>query len=225
MSDFKVSVPRPCPKDWEAMSPTESGRHCSFCAKTVVDFTSMNAEQIKNFFIQRREQEVCGHFRVSQLATTPTPRLHSRLNRLYQYLDSKISLPFLRTAALFSLSLCMTLVGCENPTKEKTVSAKDTVTTKDTIKTQVTTQEPTLTGDSISIKPNDAILQGGARPINPHIKGKTLFIEPKDSALTTLGLTSPPKEKPFVNGEPVYEKPEVNIMGKSLLIKDSSDTK
>ena len=31
---------RACPEDWQQMTPTPQGRHCSSCNRTVVDFTA-----------------------------------------------------------------------------------------------------------------------------------------------------------------------------------------
>lgn len=64
---LKISVPEPCHEDWNAMTPNEQGRHCTSCAKTVVDFTSMSDEAIKHFFIIKKEEKVCGRFKNEQL--------------------------------------------------------------------------------------------------------------------------------------------------------------
>ncbi len=37
---FKIS--EPCHENWDAMTPSEQGRHCASCDKEVVDFTSMS---------------------------------------------------------------------------------------------------------------------------------------------------------------------------------------
>jgi len=64
---FKISIPKPCHEDWSEMSPNEQGRHCNACAKTVVDFTAMSDDQVKNFFINKKEERVCGRFQQKQL--------------------------------------------------------------------------------------------------------------------------------------------------------------
>ena len=64
---LNISIPTPCHEDWEAMIPNEKGRHCNSCVKTVVDFTTMSDEEIKNFFLNRKEEKVCGRFRTEQL--------------------------------------------------------------------------------------------------------------------------------------------------------------
>ncbi len=64
---LKISIPQPCHEDWNEMSPNEQGRHCSSCAKTVVDFTVLSDDEVKNFFINKKEERVCGRFKQTQL--------------------------------------------------------------------------------------------------------------------------------------------------------------
>lgn len=45
IASVKVSIPKPCYENWNSMSIDEKGRFCSVCAKTVIDFTKMNAEE------------------------------------------------------------------------------------------------------------------------------------------------------------------------------------
>jgi len=39
MTDLRISTP--CAADWNSMRPNAGGRHCSLCAKTVVDLTCL----------------------------------------------------------------------------------------------------------------------------------------------------------------------------------------
>ena len=65
---LKISIPTPCHEDWNKMTPDETGRHCSACAKSVVDFTGMSDEEVKHFFLNKKEDEkVCGRFKQIQL--------------------------------------------------------------------------------------------------------------------------------------------------------------
>jgi hypothetical protein len=64
---LKISIPVPCHQDWGAMTPTEQGRHCTSCAKTVIDFTSMSDDEVKYFFINKKEEKICGRFKNEQL--------------------------------------------------------------------------------------------------------------------------------------------------------------
>lgn len=65
---LKINIPTPCHEDWNAMIPNTQGRHCNACAKTVVDFTAMTDDEVKYFFLNKKEGEkVCGRFRNEQL--------------------------------------------------------------------------------------------------------------------------------------------------------------
>jgi hypothetical protein len=64
---LKISIPEPCHEDWNKMTPDETGRHCSSCAKSVVDFTGMSDHEVKHFFLNKKEEKVCGRFRQTQL--------------------------------------------------------------------------------------------------------------------------------------------------------------
>ena len=64
---LKISIPTPCNEDWNKMTPNETGRHCSSCAKSVVDFTGMSDYDVQHFFLNKKEEETCGRFKQSQL--------------------------------------------------------------------------------------------------------------------------------------------------------------
>ncbi|CAM3634873.1 hypothetical protein [Flavobacterium chungbukense] len=69
MKKHKISIPEPCHEDWNTMKPNENGRFCLSCSKTVIDFTSMLPEEIQHFFIQNKNEKICGRFKKSQLDT------------------------------------------------------------------------------------------------------------------------------------------------------------
>ncbi|MBP4139463.1 hypothetical protein [Flavobacterium geliluteum] len=66
---FKLAIPEPCSQDWNQMTPTENGRFCASCVKTVVDFSTMLPAEVQQFFIQNQNQNICGRFKASQLDT------------------------------------------------------------------------------------------------------------------------------------------------------------
>ncbi|GAA5083016.1 hypothetical protein GCM10023210_01040 [Chryseobacterium ginsengisoli] len=63
---MKLTIPKPCHENWEAMTPEEKGRFCSVCSKTVRDFTVASDEEILNVFSTNSEN-ICGKFNESQL--------------------------------------------------------------------------------------------------------------------------------------------------------------
>jgi len=70
-SSFTPSIPRPCPKNWADMSPTEAGRFCGSCQTEVVDFTRMSDAEVFTYLAARRGQQVCG--RIITTGATPPP--------------------------------------------------------------------------------------------------------------------------------------------------------
>lgn len=64
---MKPHIPIPCSEDWNNMKIGQIGRHCGVCDKTVVDFTQKSRHEILSYLIENRNQEVCGHVKMSQL--------------------------------------------------------------------------------------------------------------------------------------------------------------
>ena len=89
---LKITIPKPCYENWEAMARHQQGRHCTACAKTVVDFTVMTDEAIKNYFIQQKEEKICGRFKQGQLhritIALPVNILHIIMPRWKQFLTA-----------------------------------------------------------------------------------------------------------------------------------------
>ncbi len=52
-----VHIPTPCPESWDAMTPTDVGRHCAACAKTVVGFTPMSQDKILAYLAAHKGQQ------------------------------------------------------------------------------------------------------------------------------------------------------------------------
>lgn len=66
-SKLKITIPKPCHENWNAMSPKEKGRFCGSCSKTVVDFTKKSPSEIKEYLVEHKSERVCGHFYKKQL--------------------------------------------------------------------------------------------------------------------------------------------------------------
>lgn len=67
MNNFKLSIPDPCDENWNKMTPTQKGKFCGSCQKEVTDFSKMNKEEIRNFFIEKAGESTCGRFENRQL--------------------------------------------------------------------------------------------------------------------------------------------------------------
>jgi hypothetical protein len=77
MKKFELSIPKPCHENWDAMTPSEQGRFCGACKKTVIDFSNMTDHQVAQFF-KKPVGGMCGRFHPDQLDRTmefPTKRI------------------------------------------------------------------------------------------------------------------------------------------------------
>lgn len=106
-----ITVPKPCHEDWNKMTPVEKGAYCKACAKTVVDFTSMTDDEVKNYFISNASQKTCGHFRSDQLADSELAGILNKPIPLWK--------KFLAMLLILFGSL---LTGCNDKTTGKTDS-------------------------------------------------------------------------------------------------------
>lgn len=66
-----LSIASPCSEDFNSMTPTARGAHCSSCRKEVIDFTAWSDEQLIGFF--NSGGSVCGRLRDDQLGRSLVP--------------------------------------------------------------------------------------------------------------------------------------------------------
>jgi hypothetical protein len=103
---LQIKIPIPCHEDWNAMKQQEIGRHCDVCVKTVVDFTSMTDDEVRNYLLQNKGKKLCGRFTSQQVEhfnlQIPASALHTEMN-------------FMKKFALASLIIFgSTLFSCQN---------------------------------------------------------------------------------------------------------------
>jgi hypothetical protein len=114
---LSLSIPEPCHEDWNEMMPREQGAFCGVCSKTVVDFTNLSDEEVKNYFLIHQGQKTCGRFKNEQLTTT--------YNSLPDLLS--VNIPFWKKfLAIVVFLFGSFLTGCDQPSKGKlAVDTKD----------------------------------------------------------------------------------------------------
>jgi hypothetical protein len=78
-----ISIPEPCHEDWNKMKAEERGRFCGSCCKVVVDFTTMQTDEIVQFIQSQGEKKVCGHFRSEQVDSPPVFVQNATENKSY----------------------------------------------------------------------------------------------------------------------------------------------
>lgn len=65
MPALALQIAQPCHESWAAMTPTEGGRHCATCQKTVIDFTWKTDAEILAY-LASASSETCGRLRTDQ---------------------------------------------------------------------------------------------------------------------------------------------------------------
>jgi hypothetical protein len=63
---IQIRIPEPCQENWHNMKPTEQGRFCGSCQKTVVDFSGMTDKELLDY-LSKASQHTCGRFAKDQL--------------------------------------------------------------------------------------------------------------------------------------------------------------
>lgn len=61
-----------CPETWDNMAPTQGGRHCDKCNKTVHNFTNSKIEEFRAIMAEN-SNGICGRFRIDQMAPAIIP--------------------------------------------------------------------------------------------------------------------------------------------------------
>lgn len=97
-----------CPKQWDSMTPTEGGRFCSDCKKSVTDFTKIPLPQHKDF-IPNGTQDICGSFMAYDLHK-PFGNWKDKIITLYQH--HRLSTKASRHLTLFMLTIILAITGC-----------------------------------------------------------------------------------------------------------------
>lgn len=191
MSATKIIIPKPCNKGWDNMTPNTNGRHCDTCDKTVVDFTQMNKEEIKSYFIQKSGTKICGHFKASQVEPYQ-PKLHRKLIALYNSIDQKISIRIFKKISLASVAACMFLVGCQE--KPEVVGEMENVKCNKIEKTTTGTPTP-KTQEEISGAVAVPLIKDSLKPSKKCNLPEATLIEGKMEI----------KEEPMVDGDMLME--------------------
>ncbi len=75
---MKLSIPKPCHENWDAMTPNEKGRFCQVCSKTVRDFTASSDQEIINSI--SGSSNICVNINSDQLNRNLN---HSFINSLF----------------------------------------------------------------------------------------------------------------------------------------------
>jgi len=100
------------------MTPTDKGRFCASCHKTVIDFTVMTDTEVLNTF-RKMNNNLCGHFFEDQLNRE---MIHPRPSRWWQPLLQKVAAGFLLFQSV--------VVNAQTPIKKKAATTQESVDKK-----------------------------------------------------------------------------------------------
>ncbi len=67
MQKYFLHINEPCSEDWEQMTPSDKGRFCNNCQKTVFDFTTASDNEIIQHIEKMKGEDFCGKFEEHQL--------------------------------------------------------------------------------------------------------------------------------------------------------------
>lgn len=191
--NHKITIPKPCHENWDKMTPNENGRFCMSCSKTVIYFTTMLPEEIQQFFIQNKNQKVCGRFKNSQLETITIQIPNHILYSQTHY--HKIFL-----LALF-IAMGTTLFSCADKEGKKKKIEKIEVT-------KTTPTESIMVGEP-AIDENDTIHNVVPPPPPPKVDA-VKFVDPKktEKSVCVKSEKTKSKKKTAIK-EPIYINGEV----------------
>jgi hypothetical protein len=100
---IQISIPKPCTENWDEMTPSDKGRFCAHCQKTVIDFTGWSDTALYEFLAQNNGTRMCGRLRVEQVERFIIPHQpQSRLYRLFIGLGLTLVLSQLPTYHTFA---------------------------------------------------------------------------------------------------------------------------
>lgn len=63
---YQLTIPSPCQENWGDMKNQLNGRFCMNCSKSVIDFTTMSDNEIRNY-TENNQGKVCGRLLSSQV--------------------------------------------------------------------------------------------------------------------------------------------------------------
>ena len=158
-NQIKLEITTPCSENFNQFAPTPKGGFCKSCTKEVIDFTTMNTNDIATFFNKKDTQNTCGRFKSTQLTAYPAPVTKSKFSFI-----SAISLACL---ALFSFTGAQ---AQDTDTKDTTPNIRVNQTNQNNAVTGTIVDENNLPLPGVNI-----VLQGSAIGTESDFDGNFVF--------------------------------------------------
>jgi hypothetical protein len=118
-----VSIPNPCPANWNAMASHEKGKFCHHCQHVVVDFTNMTDAQIKEYFRCSQKTQTCGRFSEAQLDGEKKPKTQF-WSGLRQKIEIRYRPSYFRAFLILCISISAFVSGCKRHVPHKVGKVK-----------------------------------------------------------------------------------------------------
>jgi hypothetical protein len=184
-----ITIPKPCHENWNEMTPKDQGRHCGSCAKTVVDFTTWQSQDIVQHF--NRHKNVCGRFTVDQL-NEPIPSEEDFVKQIAYFKVSTIK----KVAAIFLFAFMIGTSSCnENDNPLQSLISVANISTIDTV------PKKTFIGDTIVMQPKDIIAGGVEMQVINDTPRRTMG-KPAIRRIPLPKTVTPVNNRPMIMGEP-----------------------
>ncbi len=181
-----ITIPTPCHEDWNAMVPDDKGRHCDSCAKTVVDFTTWQPQEILLHF--KTNKNICDRFTEDQL-NEPIPTQEDFVRQLAHFKISTLK----KVAAIFLFAFMIGASSCnENKIRNYSIAIENskpvlTSNTTEIITKPIIDSPPQIIGRCSIKKP--AVVQKSVIQGDVVIPQKHTLID--DSAIKITSQTLP----------------------------------
>lgn len=91
----QLAIPQPCHENWHNMTPSQQGRFCSACAKEVVDFTGMSDTELLHYFLDKKNEKICGRIYPDQLNRQVTKTIYPKKKKFWYWNYAALLLLFI----------------------------------------------------------------------------------------------------------------------------------
>jgi hypothetical protein len=211
---LNINIPEPCHEDWNKMTPNAQGAFCGSCQKTVVDFSMMEDQQIKDYFLQKSDQKTCGRFNAKQLnksISLSVPTLSSWKTQFTPLRKFAAALFLVFGTGLFS---CTSLTG--QPVGKVVIEQNNADGWGDNTQGEVST--PILIGDTLAaLDEHDFVMSGNIveEYVDGEVEVRDVFLNEGVSVVELIRETTKGEvwlDKPTREG-PVQQVDTLNFVG------------
>ena len=88
--NYILNINNPCNQDWKSMTKSNTGKFCSNCSKTVIDFTLLTDQEIIK--IVEQTPKLCGRLNQQQINRSLETKQQTNNSRLYKTLTGLVLL-------------------------------------------------------------------------------------------------------------------------------------